>query len=121
MRDGAHRVVAALAAVALFLPNGTLIAACVLMALGTVMVLVGFGAGAYGAFQEDFIYGFLYMVIPLYAAYYIVSRWDDLWIWLICMTMGVGIALLGIEMARWSGAVPSHQARLRRSLPAAPS
>ena len=58
------------------------------------MVLVGFGAGAYGAFREDVLYGFLYLAIPLYTAYYIVTRWDDLWTWFACSTLGVGLVLL---------------------------
>ncbi|HKI20488.1 MAG TPA: MJ0042-type zinc finger domain-containing protein [Isosphaeraceae bacterium] len=93
----------AIAAIALLAPRGVLIAACMLMAIGGVMILVGYGVGAYGAFQEDFLYGFLYLVIPLYTAYYAITRWDDLWIWLACMTMGVGLIKLGIEMARWGG------------------
>jgi predicted Zn finger-like uncharacterized protein len=95
----------AIVAIALLAPSGVLIAACTVMALGGVMILVGYGVGAYGAFGEDFLYGFLYLVIPLYTAYYMVTRWDDLWVWFVCMTMGVGLILLGIEMARWGGVV----------------
>jgi hypothetical protein len=95
--------VIAIAAIAAFAPSGMLIAACTVMALGGLMILVGYGVGAYGAFREDFLYGFLYIVIPLYTAYYMVTRWDDLWIWFACMSMGVGLMLLGIEMARWGG------------------
>jgi hypothetical protein len=93
----------ALASIAMLVPNGTLIAGCVLLVMGMLMVLVGYGAGAYGAFHEDFLYGFLYMVIPFYAAYYIVTRWDDLWIWFTCSTVGVGLVLLGTEIVRWAG------------------
>ena len=50
-------LVVALALIALLVPQGTLIAGCVLMGIGSVMILVGFSAGAYGAFCEDFIYG----------------------------------------------------------------
>jgi predicted Zn finger-like uncharacterized protein len=96
-------VAIALAAVALFAPSGLLIAACALMIIGCVLILVGFGVGAYGAFSEDFIYGFFYLIIPLYTAYYMVTRWDDLWIWFACMTTGFGLVLLGIELARWGG------------------
>jgi predicted Zn finger-like uncharacterized protein len=95
----------ALAAIALLAPSGVLIAACTVMTLGGVMILLGYGVGAYGAFREDFLYGFLYLVIPLYTAYYMVTRWDDLWVWFACMTMGVGLILLGIEIARWGGVV----------------
>jgi hypothetical protein len=92
-----------IAAIALLAPNGVLIAACAVIILGCALILVGYGMGAYGAFSEDFLYGFLYLVIPLYTAYYLVTRWDDLWVWFVCMTSGVGLILLGIEMARWGG------------------
>jgi hypothetical protein len=95
----------AIAAVALFAPNGLLIAACAVIALGCVLILVGYAVGAYGAFSEDFLYGFLYLVIPLYTAYYMVTRWEDLWVWFACMTTGVGLILLGIELARWGGVI----------------
>ena len=92
-----------LAAIALLVPRGTLIAGCALMALGMVMVLVGFVAGAYGAFHEDSLYGFLYLAIPLYTTYYMLTRWDDLWVWFACSTAGVGLVLLGAEMVQWGG------------------
>ncbi len=93
----------AIAAVALFVPSGLIIAASALMILGCALILMGFGVGAYGAFSEDFIYGFFYLIIPLYTAYYMVTRWDDLWVWFACMTTGFGLVLLGIELARWGG------------------
>jgi hypothetical protein len=95
----------AIAAIALFAPNGVLIAACAVMAIGCALILVGFGVGAYGAFSEEFLYGLLYLAFPFYTAYYMVTRWDDLWVWFACMTSGVGLVLLGIEMARWGGVV----------------
>ncbi len=100
---GAIAIAIILAAIAFLAPRGTLIAGSVLMALGSLMVLAGFGAGAYGAFHEDFLYGFLYLAIPLYAAYYMVTRWDDLWVWFACSTVGVGIVVLGTEMIQWGG------------------
>jgi hypothetical protein len=90
--------------VALLAPHGTWLAGCILLVLGGLMVLAGYTAGAYGAFQEDFLYGFLYLAIPLYTAYYMVTRWEDLWIWFTCSTLGVGMVLLGTELVRWSGA-----------------
>jgi predicted Zn finger-like uncharacterized protein len=92
-----------LAAIAMVVPRGTLIVACVLMVVGSTMVLVGYFAGAYGAFSEDFLYGFLYLVIPLYTAYYLVTRWEDLWVWFTCSTTGVALVLVGAQMARWAG------------------
>ena len=86
-------LVVVLALIVLLAPQGTLIAGCVLMGIGGVMILVRFSAGAYGAFCEDFIYGVLYLVIPLYTAYYMATRWEDLWVWLACSTAGVGLIL----------------------------
>jgi transcription elongation factor Elf1 len=96
-------LVVVLAAIALLVPQGTLIAGCVLMAIGSVLILVGYSAGAYGAFCEDFLYGFLYLVIPFYTAYYMATRWEDLWVWLTCSTVGVGLILIGVEVVRWAG------------------
>jgi hypothetical protein len=98
-------IVAALAsvAIALFAPHGSLIVGCLLLTVGTVMVLVGYAVGAYGAFREDFLYGFLYVLVPLYTVYYLVTRWDDLWVWFACSTAGVALVMLGTEMLRWNG------------------
>jgi hypothetical protein len=100
---GAIATALVLAAIAFLAPNGKLIAGCFLMALGGLMIVAGYVAGAYGAFHEDFLYGFLYLVIPLYTAYYIVTRWEDLWVWFACSTAGVGLVFLGTEVARWGG------------------
>ena len=94
----------ALLATALFVPRGVAIAGSAMVLLGMAMVLVGYAAGAYGAFSEDFLYGFFYLVIPLYTAYYLVTRWDDLRGWFALSTAGVGLVLLGTELIRWSGA-----------------
>jgi hypothetical protein len=93
----------ALLATALIAPGGLMLSGSIVLLLGTVLVIVGYLAGAYGAFSEDFLYGFLYLVIPLYTAYYLLTRWDDLWRWFVCSTAGVGLVLLGTEMLRWSG------------------
>ena len=92
-----------LLAIGLLAPQGILIAGCILIVLGSVMVLVGYVAGAFGAFSEDSLYGFLYLVIPLYTAYYMVTRWEDLWVWFACSTAGVGLIVVGTEVARWGG------------------
>ncbi len=103
LAQGGALFVVILAIVALSVPNGVIIAALALLALGSVMILVSYAAGAYGAFSEDFLYGFLYVVIPFYAAYYIVSRWDDLWIWVACSTTGAVLILFGTAALRWAG------------------
>lgn len=93
-----------LAAIALFAPQGTWLAGCVLLVMGAVLILAGHLAGAYGAFSEDSLYGFLYLLIPFFTAYYIVTRWDDMWFWFTCSTVGVGVSLAGIELIRWAEA-----------------
>ena len=69
--------------------------------VGALMVLVGYGAGAYGAFSEDVIYGILYVLIPLLTGYYIVTRWDDLWVWFACSTGR--LIVLGTGVLQWGG------------------
>jgi hypothetical protein len=99
----AAAAVLALVAISLFVPRGTLIAGCIVLVIGSGMLLMGYLVGAYAAFCEDFLYGFLYLVIPLYTAYYLITRWDDLWVWCACSTAGVGLIVLGTEIARWAG------------------
>jgi predicted Zn finger-like uncharacterized protein len=98
-------VVLVLAAIVGLAPSGTLVVTWLVMAVGSLMVLVGFGAGAYGAFREDVLYGILYLLVPLYTAYYTITRWDDLWPWFACSTAGAALVLLGTEMLRWNGMV----------------
>lgn len=88
---------------ALIAPNGLILAGSAAIILGCLMVLVGYAAGAYGAFCEDFLYGFFYLVFPLYTAYYIVTRWFDLWRWFTGSTVGFGLVLIGTQMLRWAG------------------
>jgi hypothetical protein len=95
----------ALTATALIVPRGVEIVGSILLALGTAMVLIGFAAGAYGAFSEDFLYGFFYLVFPLYSGYYLVTRWEDLWKWCVCSTAGFAFVLVGTQMMRWAGVV----------------
>jgi hypothetical protein len=93
-----------LTGIALLAPHGTWLVGCILVAGGGILVPVAYLAGAYGAFSEDSLYGLLYILIPLYAAYYLVTRWEDLWVWMSCSTVGVGLVLIGTELVRWAGA-----------------
>ena len=92
-----------LIAIALLAPHGTWLAGCILMTTGGVLILVGSRRGLRGI-QRGFSLGFFYLLIPLYTAYYIVTRWDDMWVWFACSTVGVGLSLAGIELVRWAGA-----------------
>ena len=101
---GSVALVLILTAIAFLAPDGTWLVGCILMAICGILVPVAYFAGAYGAFSEDVLYGLLYITIPLYTAYYLVTRWEDLWIWITCATVGVGLVLIGTEMVRWAGA-----------------
>jgi transcription elongation factor Elf1 len=100
---GAIGLVLILTSIALLVPNGSWLAGIILITIGGMLVPVAYFAGAYGAFSEDSLYGLLYILIPLYAGYYLVTRWEDLWIWITCATVGVGLVLIGTEMVRWAG------------------
>lgn len=100
--DRRVKVLAGLAAVggalviATFLiPGFLVIGGWTLCGMGTLLVAVGYLVGAYAAFMEDFLYGFVYLVFPLYTGYYLVSRWDDLWPWFSASTVGFLIFLAG--------------------------
>jgi hypothetical protein len=93
-----------LTAIAFLAPHGIWLVGFILIAVGGILVPVAYVAGAYGAFSEDSLYGLLYIMIPFYVAYYLATRWEDLWVWVACATVGVGLVLLGTEMVRWAGA-----------------
>ena len=97
-------LVLSLTAIAFLAPHGIWLVGCILVAIGSLLVPVAYFAGAYGAFSEDSLYGLLYILIPLYAGYYLVTRWEDLWVWIVCATVGVGLVLIGTELVRWAGA-----------------
>jgi hypothetical protein len=90
---------AALGLIAAIVKNGTLIAACVLAGLGALLILIGYTVGLWAAFREDSLYGFFYFVFPLYTAYYILTRFEDLWPWFLAMTVGAGLVTVGATIA----------------------
>ena len=59
---------------------------------GLLLCLYGYASAVYIAFTEDDLYGWLFLLFPFYAAYYVVSRWDEMRSRLIMV--GVGLALL---------------------------
>jgi hypothetical protein len=61
---------------------------------GLALCLYGYVTAVYIAFTEDDLYGWLFLLIPFYAAYYVVSRWDEMRSRLIMF--GVGMTLLTI-------------------------
>ena len=80
--------------VALLVPGGTMIAGIALAVVGLLGVGAGYAVAAYAAFQEDALYGWLFLLIPLYAGYYIVSRWDVMWPWFGAMAAGAAVLVL---------------------------
>jgi len=79
----------------LITPIGAVWIGRLLLAAGFVMVGIGFGAGAYGAFSEDLVNGFAYVFFPIYTGYYWVSRWDDIWPWFLWSTAGMVLFSFG--------------------------
>ncbi len=84
---------------ALIVPKGTLIAACILIGVGGLLILAGFGVGLWAAWREDLLYGFGYAFFPPYTAYYILTRFEDLWPWFLAMTLGAGLVTVGALVA----------------------
>ena len=80
-----------------FVPGGTLYAGWGLLALGASAVFIGYWVGAYVAYTEDLLYALLYLLIPFYAGYYIVTRWDEMWPWFATSAAGV----VALTLARW--------------------
>jgi DNA-directed RNA polymerase subunit RPC12/RpoP len=92
-----------------------------LIALGGLLVfLYGYGSGAYIAFTEDDLYGWLYVIFPPYAAYYFVSRWDEMSSRLLMVVVGLALVagggrLLEVEeqkIAPEEGAIKATRAEM---------
>lgn len=75
------------------------------IALAILVVIAGWGLGIVGgiglivrAFQEDVVCGILYIFVPFYWLYYLVSRWDDNYPFGECHVGGVLITLMGMGL-----------------------
>ena len=91
-------------------PKGSLIVGFVLLGIGALMFFAGFFVGAFGAFSEDFVTGMLYLFIPLFTGYYIVTRWDDLKPWFITLSVGAVLAAVGGRVLESSLETPATEA-----------
>lgn len=78
-------------------PGFGLIGGWAMTGVGLLMIAVGFSVGAYAAFREDFLYGFAYVVFPIYTGYYLVTRFDDLWPWFAISTAGFVLFMIGTK------------------------
>jgi hypothetical protein len=115
-------VLALLGIVAIAVPGGRLIVASILAGIGGLLVLVGYVVGLWAAWREDSLYGFLYFFIPLYSAYYILTRWDDMWPWFVAMTVGVVlVSVAGLMVDMKDGeAVQAEALRARKIIALSP-
>ena len=65
---------------------------------GLLLCLYGYASAVYIAFTEDDLYGWLCLLFPFYAAYYVVSRWDDMRSRLIMVVAGLVMLTIGGRM-----------------------
>ena len=84
-----------LAVVAAFAPHGPLIVGGAVAAVGFGLFAYGYATCVYIAFTEDSLYGILFLLFPFYAAYYVVSRWDDVWTRAALVLGGTALLTLG--------------------------
>lgn len=89
--------------IAVFVPGARMDIGRGVALAGLVVFLYGYGSGAYIAFTEDDLYGWLYLLFPPYAAYYFVSRWDEMSSRLVMLIVGLVLLAGGgrlLESAR---------------------
>ena len=99
---GLTGVVLVLVILAFLVPGTRMNIGRVVALAGLILFVYGYGSGAYIAFTEDDLYGWLYLLFPPYAAYYFVSRWDEMSSRLVMLVVGLtllagGGRLLEIE------------------------
>jgi hypothetical protein len=96
-------VVFVLVVIAVFVPGARLNIGRAIALVGLIVFFYGYGSGAYIAFTEDDLYGWLYLLFPPYAAYYYVSRWDEMKSRLVMLILGLAMLAGGgrlLEMER---------------------
>jgi hypothetical protein len=86
---------------------------------GLILCLYGYASGVYIAFTEDDFHGWLCLLFPFYAAYYLVSRWDDMSSRLIMVVaglvlLGIGGRMLEVEFSRAAQAAESRKEDVAR-------
>lgn len=99
-------IVVVLAIVALFVPRMMVVVGSVLALVGVILTLYGYVTAIYIAFTEDDLHGWLVLIFPFYAAYYLVSRWDEMKSRLVMILIGLALSSAGswmIETGRARG------------------
>jgi hypothetical protein len=84
-------VAVVLAIIAIVVPGARLNVGRVIALAGLILFFYGYGSGAYIAFTEDDLYGWLYLLLPPYAAYYFASRWDEMSSRLVMLILGLAL------------------------------
>ena len=112
-------VVVILALLGAFVPSVRWPVGVALTVPGLILCLYGYASGVYIAFTEDDFHGWLCLLFPFYAAYYLVSRWDDMSSRLIMVVvglvlLGIGGRMLEVEFTRAAAAAESRKADVDR-------
>ena len=81
-----------------FLPTARKPVGAAIAIPGLLLCLYGYASGVYIAFTEDDLHGWLCLLFPFYAAYYIVSRWDDMRSRLVMVVAGLAMLAIGPRM-----------------------
>jgi hypothetical protein len=100
---GLTGVALVLVIVALLVPGTRINIGRAIALAGLILFVYGYASGAYIAFTEDDLYGWLYLLFPPYAAYYFVSRWDEMSSRLVMLIVGLALLSGGgalLEMER---------------------
>jgi hypothetical protein len=88
-------IIVVLALSAVFIPGARMVIGLVLASSGLLLCLYGYASGAYIAFTEDDLYGWLYLLFPFYTAYYFISRWDEMRSRLVMVVAGLALLVAG--------------------------
>ncbi len=99
-------------------PAGLMAGGMVFAIAGLILTLYGYGSGAYIAFTEDSLHGMLYLIIPLYTAYYVLSRWDEMRSRLAIVLVGLAFLAVGSKLMETGNARSEPaKAESRRGVP----
>jgi len=102
-------IVAILAIFSTFVPRMMMIVGSGIVVLGLILTVYGYLTAIYIAFTEDDLHGWLFLMIPMYAAYYLVSRWDEMKSRLVMIVIGLVLLSVGSRMIE-SGLARSNPA-----------
>jgi hypothetical protein len=90
---------------AVFVPDTRINVGRAVALAGLILFVYGYGSGAYIAFTEDDLYGWLYLLFPPYAAYYFASRWDEMSGRLVMLIVGLTLLTGGGRLLENEGPV----------------